>query len=163
VTLTIRPKFPAQLDYAGTFFADLEVSVVTPEEFQIFALSVSPDGVKPDQPERLTPTAWVHKTFWYSDRRYNPAQKSWKLDDLIKELELAASFGPVEPKNVEQHSAFEIERPQLEDEVVRVTAGGVALNGWAIQPLYPLGRFEILPPAIETLKQVQDYVRSGKV
>ena len=157
--MKIIPKFDGRYDYRGTFFEKLEVSVIDASHEKDDFGALIDEALGQHTPRSELAKAWVHKTYQPSDHRYNPFHKSWTLDELIEILEEASAFGPVQPKELEQHAAFQIERSRPEDQVLNVNYFGVCLNEWTFEPLYPVGKHEMLPPAIAALKEIQTYLR----
>lgn len=157
--MKITPKFGDQQAYHATFFETLAVDVAqttsaTDEFASILDAAFGTAGSLP----AAAPRAWIHKTYWLSDRRYKPYHKSWALSELIVRLEQVADLGPVREKLPDDHGSFTVERSRPEDKLVTVNHFGVCLNDWGFEPLYVVGRYDLLLPAINALEDVQSYL-----
>lgn len=157
--MKITPKFDGRFDYRGSLFDDLTVDVRDANHKDDFAELMEPFG-ETHLPVTTMPRAWIRRAYWLSDRRYNPFNKSWSLDELIALLERAAAFGPVAIKEIEDHGGFHIERSRPEDNVLKVNQMGVFLKEWPFERLYRGDDFTALPAAISALKEIQKYLES---
>lgn len=127
--------------YSGTFFEDLEITLH-------------------QEGDQYRPT--IHKIHYPTDRRFNPVSSYWTLDNFYEILKSVESYGSLTHNRVpkENLGSFTI-CGVSELKYVRVDElrNAVVLHSWFYQPLYFIGKFEILPPAIEVIGEVRDYVK----